>query len=406
MGCPGANSPSSPAPSGLTNTSTFTPTGSWTPSASPTKTPSTTATDTPTPTATRTATNTPTQTLSRTSTNSPTETPTKTPSDTATGTPTPTLSRTATDTPTVTQTFTPSSTATDSSTPTETSTSTDTVPASPTNSPTDSPTATITRTPSNTPTETVTRTPTLCPTSSPTATPGANGYSISGTVNYTGGSGTVSGTHPIAVVAFDPNNGNSAPHAVVTTNNSSYTITGLVNGKSYTIVTFFNPSVAGFYWSPPPGSYAGLYGTSLCSPSSSPQVTVTGDMTGIDLAFDNTNILNGYGGTASYSGSAGKVDQCHGIIVATYPAGTGIGGIGSVSNSDTTFVNTDGGSFYIIGGNGGGSVCVTQNQDILAYFDKAGTGNIQTGDPYVFLGSQDSSTSPSFTLSIDDTNIY
>lgn len=224
-------------------------------------------------------------------------------------------------------------------------------------------------------------------------------------MNYTGGSGTVSGSHPIEVVAFLPSGGNNPAHALVTTNNSSYTITGLVNGTAYTVVAAFNPSVTGFHWSPPPGSFAALYGTALCSPSSSPQVTVTGNMSGINLTFGNTNILNGYGGTAGYSGSAGNVDQCHGVMVSTYPAGTGIGGIGSANNNNE-YVNTNGGSFYMINSVGGSSVCVTQTQDILAFFDKAGTGSIQTGDPYIFLDSQSSSTSPNLTISIDDTNIY
>jgi hypothetical protein len=342
---------------------------------------------------------TPTDTL--TATNTATETFTSTPTATATNTYSPTLTFTHTVTSTPTQTYTPTSTGTPTNTATITDTPTITYTWTITNTP-----LPYTATPSYTPTNTYTST--LCPTQVFTATAVADGYSISGTVDYTPGG--VSATHPIYVVAFQPSNGGSpAAYAIVTTNNTTYTLQGLGNGQSYTVVAFYNASMTGFRWSPPPGSYAALYGTATCLPSNATQITTTGNMTGNNITFGTSNVLNGWAGTASYTGAKGNVDGCKGIFVISYPAGTGISGIrGSASSNNEAYVNTNGGSYCMIGGNGGSSVCVTNSADILVYYDATGAGNSgpQSGDPYYFVSSQSSSTTPNQNYSFGDTNTW
>lgn len=121
-GCPGKNSPSSPAPA-----PTSTPAASSTPTNSPTITPSSTPSGTPTKTGTPTLTATPTNTA----TPSPTATVTDTPTITLTATPTlsPTLTLTVSPTATITATPTVTGTPTITFTPnlTVTATSTSTV---------------------------------------------------------------------------------------------------------------------------------------------------------------------------------------------------------------------------------------------------------------------------------------
>ncbi len=388
-GCPG-NSPTSPA--APTATFTFTDTPCMNAGGTPcTSTPTFTDTDTATDTATGTPTSTGTSTYTRTFTFTATDTAT------ATSTGTPTSTPTVTDTPTITD------------TPTET--------LSPT--PTGSDTATFTRTstPSSTPTKTSTNTPvvptntaTLCPTQSFTPTPLANGYSISGSVGFSGTG--VNGSHPLQVVAFDTNGNNGNPYDLVTTNNSSYTIQGLSAGATYMVVAFFNPSVTGFSWPPALGSYAAMYGTSSCTVSLASPIIVSGAMTSKNVTIGTANLINGYGGTASYSGSLGRVDGCHGIIVELFPTGTTLYGasnsVTAVSSNNDAYVQTNGGSFTLVGGKGGGNACAGQTVNILAYYN-AGTGGccgIQSGDPYVFLQNQASGTSPSLTISLTDSQTY
>ena len=165
-----------------TSTPSETPTFTFTPSNTPTQTPSTTLTFTFTPTATYTATNTPIlPTATYTATNTPTFTPT------ATYTPTATATYTATNTPTFTFTpsLTPTLTFTATSTPTATYTPTATATFTATNTPTFTPTPsnTPTQTPSVTPTWTFTPTSTSTPTASQVDSFVSSEVSISGTVN-------------------------------------------------------------------------------------------------------------------------------------------------------------------------------------------------------------------------------
>ncbi len=152
-----------------TPTPTFTPTAT----ATPTATPVLTNTPTRTPTATLTPTRTPTPTATATHTATPTTTATHTP----TRTPTPTHTATATHTPTVTNTpvftYTPTQTPTRTLTPTATATHTATATA--TQTPTRTPTATPTRTP------TATATNTNTPTPAPTAPPYLQRVNVNGT---------------------------------------------------------------------------------------------------------------------------------------------------------------------------------------------------------------------------------
>lgn len=112
-------------------TPTFTPSPSATPSVTPSLTPSATATETPSPTLTPTHTDTPSPTPTATVTSTPTHTATNTPTFTATPTPTATLTPTPTptNTPTFTPTPTPSATLTPSNTPTPTPNITATIEA-------------------------------------------------------------------------------------------------------------------------------------------------------------------------------------------------------------------------------------------------------------------------------------
>ena len=187
----------------VTNTPTFTPTATSTPSVTPSNTPTATSTPSVTPSNTPTATSTPSVTPSNTPTAistpsvtptptrevkptetpsptptrevKPTETPSPTPTrevkptetPTATSTPSVTPSNTPTNTPTDTPTNTPTNTLTPSNTPTATSTPSVTPSNTPTNTPTDTPTNTLT--PSNTPT--ATSTPSVTPSNTPTNTP-------------------------------------------------------------------------------------------------------------------------------------------------------------------------------------------------------------------------------------------
>ncbi len=376
IGCPGKNSPSSPAAPADTNTPTSTPTNQ----NGFTSTPSYTPTASFTPTATNAG--------------GFTSTPSSfTPTYTSTLSYTPTFTYTYTSTSTPTNTFT--------STFTATSTATNTVCMDGSGH-----TCTFTYTPAA-----PTNTSTLCPTQSFTPTPGANGYSISGTVDYTGESGTVSGTNPIEVVAFQQGSGNGGNYYLVTSNGGSYTIQGLSSGSAYLLVAVYNSSVTGFNWPPAVGSSAELYGTTTCNTSSASQVTVTGNLTGYTLSFGDSNQLSGYGGTVTYSGSMGRVDGCHQIAVLTYPTSTtlyGSSGVTNTSNNQSSEINTNGGSFNMVGGNGGSSPCATQTMNVLAFYVVPGSSccTIQPGDPYVWQTNVSTSTSPSLNLTISDSQTY
>jgi sugar lactone lactonase YvrE len=121
-----------------------------------------------TPTFTFTRTASPPNTRTVTQTLTLTGTPTSTPSNTSSWTPTLTGTSTSSASPSDTQTST--STATPSATPTDSATSTVTPTATPSGTPTDSPTVTPTATPTATETWTPTATPTATPTNSPTST--------------------------------------------------------------------------------------------------------------------------------------------------------------------------------------------------------------------------------------------
>lgn len=174
-----------------TATASFTPTGTATPSATASSTP--TRTLTPIPSATATVTATETAPPSFTPTGVPTGTPTPYPSATAThtGTATSTWSATATGTATASSTATgiPSSTMTRTSTPTGTATTVPSGTSTPTATDTGTPTGTwtvgATATASATPTRTFTSTATRTPTASGTATPTAT-YSRTATATWTG----------------------------------------------------------------------------------------------------------------------------------------------------------------------------------------------------------------------------
>lgn len=292
--------------------------------------PAPTATPVP-PTATNTACMVGGNTCTYTATNTTTDTATVTDTQTATNSPTLTNTPTQTMTPTLTM------------TPTQTLSPTNTLPPTNTGTPTNSPTIT----------NTVIYTATLCPTQVFTNTPGANGYSISGNVDYTPGG--VSAAHPIEVAAFDPSvGGNNPAHCMVTTNNSTYTINGLADGTSYMVVAAYGAAITGFVWNPPVGSYAALYGTSGCASSSAQQIVVTGAMSGKNISFGTSNVLNGFEGKVYYQGSLGNVDGCHGIIVESFAAGTGIGGVNTGNNNGDSYINTNGGVFNLIGGSGEG----------------------------------------------------
>jgi hypothetical protein len=93
--------------------------------------------------------------------------------------------------------------------------------------------------------------------------------------------------------------------------------------------------------------------------------------------------------------------------VESFPAGTVVAGTTPSNQNNETWVNTNGGSFSQVGGGSGGSVCTTQTEDILAFWDEtASGGTIQAGDPYVLLSSQSSSTTPNITITLTDSTTW
>jgi endo-1,4-beta-D-glucanase Y len=156
---------------GASNTATFTPTRTVTPSFTPSVTFTHTVSRTPTPTATRTATGTPSRTASPSSTG--TSSATMTPAA-ATASTTPTATRTVTGTPS--RTASPSSTGTLSATMTPSATQSFTpVPAGSTDTVTPSVSPTFSVTPTATPSVTSTASSTVTPTATPSVTEAPTG---------------------------------------------------------------------------------------------------------------------------------------------------------------------------------------------------------------------------------------
>jgi len=288
---------------------------------------------------------------------------------------------------------------------------TSTATFTPTN--TSTPTATPTDTDSPTPTDSPTITQTFCPTQTFSPTPVSGSNSFSGTINYTGG--TVDSNHPLGVLAVNISGSGEPAFRFLATNGGSYTLDGLSAGATYILSFWYNTTGDGTAFPQPHiGDYVGAYGSASCAVSTWAFLIAGGTQTGINANFDTSKQLYGVAGSVTYAGSFGNVDGCHSLVIQLWPTGTTLyGASGSVTCSLCTplsnkYFNSNGVSYNEVAFSYAANVCVSDNVDVLAFYQKPGTPccSIEPGDPYVFLTNVATSNSPTQNLTISDSTTY
>ena len=301
---------------------------------------------------------------------------TSTPSYTATPDPT--------DTPTVDPTYTPTPDPTD----------TPTITLTPVFSYTNTETSTITLSPTNTctPTITISATSTVTPTISPTPSP--TGVYLTGSVNYSGSVGTVSGTNPIGVEVYTNSSlikGNGgvsiAAAATITSNGGGFNLLLPGTGTYYVLVQYdsYGNGVNNVdQGGPLPGEpYAIAYGmgnTTYEIPA--PAVNVGSGSTNLGtINLNDQNVAEGITGPVSYTG--GGVSSSNSIHLLAYQSGTSYGTL----VTDNT-VKSNGATFYLTLLNGNNN---SENFDLAVFYDSVGNASIQStptsGEPVTYINN-------------------
>ena len=309
--------------------------------------------------------------------NPPTSTPTSSPMASATSTATGSPSATATCTPTGSATMTPLSTAT----------------YTPTGSPTHTATSSATATPTNTPLHTSTPCYTVTVTFTGTVPPNPT-YVIQGTVNYSG-TGAVDNQHLVFVGFGDAVGMDPGGFYVANTNGPYYlglagyfTLPRTISVQAYYDTNGLTSTTPNHYlgFGHVPGMRYTTSG-SCANPASPAYTAVTVPLgttpgttvVGPAVALDDTCSYWGIYGTVTYTGSLGIVQDCQEVYVQFYSDA----GYTAQVQSQGYFPN--GSAYY-----------VTTNDYITtglaplyarAFYDRAGTGALGAGDPYVNLGA-------------------
>lgn len=225
-------------------------------------------------------------------------------------------------------------------------------------------------------THTFTHTSTPCPnTPTVTATVAYTDY-VTGTASYTGSTGTVSGTHPVAVIAFTSSSLNTSPASFqnVTTNGGTYSLHIAAPGTLYLIAMFDYPG-AGPYDNFPVGSPYIINGGAAggCSPPAS-GTAIAGTTAGPNFSFGDTCRVPGIYGMATYNGSMGSVNYCRQILIKSFTDAA----YTTDANNDGTQVSTNGGRYDHNTFSSGPTTPIY----LRAVYDANGDGNPTSGEPY------------------------
>jgi len=237
-------------------------------------------------------------------------------------------------------------------------------------------------------------------TATPTPTPGT-GYSISGSVSYTGSLASVSSGDPIVVLCSNSSNLGVTQYVAYSTINSaigSYNLAVPSPGNYYVIAFVgtsnppqcqdFNLSCIGVNVSTQ-GALEGAYGGGSLTP-----INVTGGSTGINFSFDDTNQETGVSGGVTYTGSLGGVSNTHPIVILDY------------SDPGYTQPDEEGGPREIDCNSTTYSYHVPSGDYYLAFYDLQGNGTLSSGDPYVELGAITPSTTATQNILFGDSNLW
>jgi hypothetical protein len=288
----------------------------------------------------------------------------------------PTATSSFTQTPTLTPGLTFSATPTMSRTATPANTSTNTATLTVTNTITDTATQTLTNTPTVTSTLTITPTPTATCTITNTPFQG-----VGGSVTYTGAKAFQNGFSYFGVALFDNPNLDAGTNGVdliaqqsVSLNGGNYVL-NVPNGVYYLVTNYAADASTYFYGAedgngPLPGEKYAYYQNSNCAlPASA--VTVNGQTFLLPITITDSCPATGLFNGVTYTGSStvNATNQVHVLAFQTGGTFTTM-----VAHCNQTTAN---GKYKLTTLDYAG-----YNVDLLAYVDKAGTGDtIAPGDP-------------------------
>jgi hypothetical protein len=213
--------------------------------------------------------------------------------------------------------------------------------------------------------------------------------------------------NPIVVSFTSTSNGfgNLLGSTFITTNGGSYSFSVPSSGTLYYMVVTLNGTakpaceVAGSQTSTTQGSPHQYYNGVATGSADSP-ITVTGNVTGLNISFSDTFPIPGVSGSVGYTGSLGTVSATHPIVILTYTDNT------YATQAEQAVTITCNSTTY-------NRIDYNESAEyLLAFYDLAGTGVLAAGDPYVQLGSYSPGpyvgypTVPTVAISFADTNIY
>jgi hypothetical protein len=194
----------------------------------------------------------------------------------------------------------------------------------------------------------------------------APAISVSGTVSYSGQNGPVSAGRPIQILIARTVDGLGSAAAVTVTSSPGEFVLEVPAAGDYVVGMFLDTIVDS---RPNVGEPFQIYDHRF-DPMMADHIQVPdAGLSGLSLAFDDTGILSGIGGTVTYTGSAGQVSVQHGLVVGLFrdeELTAAVQGEGVNQNAARfDFVTFDTGTYYL-----------------LAFFDVNGNSSPDAGEPF------------------------